>query len=393
MAVKIEKEVLADGKSVRWRARGVSTGRDPATGRRTQRTITGRTRKEVEAEVRRIGAAVDRGTYTRPWDGTVSEVLDSYLRAATRGREANTVRAYQHAQRIPRQRLGGRRAMSIVRDDIEALVDFALTQGRARGGTPGTGLGTATVRMMISQLSAAFEMAVDDGKLPRNPCRKVRVESKVDGGARAGSTWSRDDARKFISAVSGERLAACWLLSLLGLRRGEVCGLRWADVSFTDATLSVKNTRVTVGGEIIEKGPKSRRGYRVLPLFQPVLGALESLYQAQLAEARAAGPAYAVGAVDDGFVCCDELGAPVNPQTYSDAFARLCKAAQLPKIRLHDCRHSTNSLLEHLGVSDSIRAAWFGHTVTINRGTYTHARPEDLAVISGALGGLFSEAV
>ena len=56
--------------------------------------------------------------------------------------------------------------------------------------------------------------------------------------------------------------------------------MRGSDISLTEGTLSIKTTRVTVGGEIVEKGPKSRRGYRVLPLFQPVLGALESLYQA-----------------------------------------------------------------------------------------------------------------
>ena len=63
--VKIEKETLKDG-TVRWRARGVSTGKDPVTGKRTQRTLTGRTRKEVEAEVRRIGHEVDKGTYVKP---------------------------------------------------------------------------------------------------------------------------------------------------------------------------------------------------------------------------------------------------------------------------------------------------------------------------------------
>jgi integrase len=130
----------------------------------------------------------------------------------------------------------------------------------------------------------------------------------------------------------------------------------------------------------------------VLPLFEPVLGALEALYKAQVAEKAAAGAAWP-GTVDGGYVACDELGTPVNPQTYSDMFTRLCAAAGLPKIRLHDCRHSTNSLLEHLGVSDSIRASWFGHTVAVNVSTYTHTRPEDLAVISGALSGLFSEAV
>jgi hypothetical protein len=221
--VKIEKVVLADGKTVRYRARGVSTGKDPVTGKRTQRTITGKTKGEVAAEVRKIGHQVDRGTYVKPWDGTVNEMLDAWLRAACRGREANTVWCYRHALRIPRARLGRLRALSITRDDIEALVDYALTEGRVRGGTPGTGLGVASVKMMLGRLSSAFEMAVDDGKLPRNPCRKVRVS----GAARAPrTTWSEDEVRRFIAAVSGGRLAAVWLLSLLGLRRGEVCGLR-----------------------------------------------------------------------------------------------------------------------------------------------------------------------
>ncbi len=264
-------------------------------------------------------------------------------------------------------------------------VDWTLTEGRMRGGRPGTGLGVTSARAMLGRLSAAFEMAVDDGKLPRNPCRKVRVS----GGAKAPrATWNEEQVKRFITAVSADRLAAVWLLSLLGLRRGEVCGLKWADVSFTDKTLSIRQTHVAVGGEVIEKGPKSRRGYRTLPLFQPVLGALEQLSTAQLAEKAAAGAAYA-GDVDSGFVCCDELGQPVHPEWWSSEFGRLCRAAGLPKIRLHDCRHSTNSLLEHLGVSPSIRASWFGHTIAVNTATYTHASAADLEVISTALGDIF----
>lgn len=387
MSVKIEKVILADGKTVRYRARGVSVGKDPVTGKRMQRTISGAKKKDVEAEVTRIGAAVDKGVYTRPWNGTLSEVLDSYLREAAKGKEASTRAAYRHALRIPRERLGHRRALSITRDDIRDLVDFAAGQGRVRGGKPGTALSLATVRMMLTQLSAAFEQAIDDEKLARNPCRKV----KADGAPSAPrDPWSEDDVQKFIAASSGDRLAACWLLSLLGLRRGEVTGLRWADVSLTEGTISIENTRVTVGGQIVEKGPKSKRGRRTLPLFEPVTGVLELLYKAQLAERDAAGAAYAVGSIEDGYVCADETGQPMNPQTYSDSFTRLCREAGLRRIRLHDCRHSTNSLLEHLGVSDSIRAAWFGHTIAVNRSTYTHASSADLAVISGALGGIFT---
>jgi hypothetical protein len=64
----------------------------------------------------------------------------------------------------------------------------------------------------------------------------------------------------------------------------------------------------------------------------------------------------------------------------------------LPKCRLHDCRHSTDSLLEHLSVPDNLRAVWFGHKIAVNRSTYTHASPSDLAVISTALGEIFKAA-
>jgi len=49
-----------------------------------------------------------------------------------------------------------------------------------------------------------------------------------------------------------------------------------------------------------------------------------------------------------------------------------------------------NSLLEKLGEPGSLRAAWLGHNIAVNRGTYLHARPEELATVSSALGGIFS---
>ena len=320
-------------------------------------------------------------------------MLDSWLRSATRGKEENTKVCYALALRLPRERLGHRKALSITKADVDQLVDFALAEGRARGGKPGTGLSATTVRAMLARLSSAFQAAVDDDLLPKNPCRLVKVPAKVSEGPQAPhSTWSEDQVKRFIAASSADRLAAVWLLSLLGLRRGEVCGLRWSDVSLTEGTISIKTTRVTVNGSVHEKGPKSRRGYRTLPLFPPVAGALLALYERQVAEAKAAGAAYAVGTLDDGFVAADELGQPVHPKAWSHSFGVLCKSAGLPKIRLHDCRHSVNSLLARLGVPVHIRAMWLGHDVKVNEDTYTHGRQEDLAAVSTALTGLFTAA-
>jgi integrase len=395
--VKVEKEILKDG-SIRWRARGVSTGKDPVTGKRTQRTITGRTRKEVEAEVRRIGHQVDKGTYIKPWDGTVSELLDAYLRAAIRGKEANTVVSYRDALRIPRERLGQHRALSVTRDDIEALVDFALTEGRKRGGKPGTGLGVRSVRLMLQQLSAAFEMSIDDRKLAFNPCRRVKVAGKPKTPR---TTWSEAELRQYLAVADTDRLAPVWRLLCYGPRRGEVAGLLWNGtvtirgktvkaVDLDAKTVAIGPTRVLVDGAVVEKeGPKSENGWRVLPLDDVLVAQLEALKLRQMDEALAAGPAYEGGR----HVASDELGRPISPEWLSDEFHRIAARAGVPRIRLHDSRHTANSLMAAAGVPAHIRAAWCGHTQAVNESTYTHARPEDLAVAAAALGKIHNAAV
>jgi hypothetical protein len=152
---------------IRSNARGVSTGKDPVTGKRTQRTITGPTKKAVEAEVRRIGVAVDKGTYTKPWDGTVAEILDDYLESVAFERGANTGLSYAKALLPARDRLGRRLARSVTLKDIEHLRDWMLTEGRRRGGKPGTPLGPRSVRLTLGHLAAAFERRAGSATWPR----------------------------------------------------------------------------------------------------------------------------------------------------------------------------------------------------------------------------------
>lgn len=82
----------------------------------------------------------------------------------------------------------------------------------------------------------------------------------------------------------------------------------------------------------------------------------------------------------------DELGKAPVPEWLSDTFARLAASAGLPKIRLHDVRHTAASLMAAAGVPDHIRAGFLGHTVQVSVSTYTHCRPEDLQVARAALG-------
>ena len=99
-----KRETLKDGSTV-YRARGVSCGRWP-NGKRRLRTITGRTKKEVEAEVARITGARANGTYVHAWNGDVNELIDAYLKTSAFGRAANTALNYSKALLPARERLG-----------------------------------------------------------------------------------------------------------------------------------------------------------------------------------------------------------------------------------------------------------------------------------------------
>ena len=380
MKEPIRKIELKDG-TVRYRL-VVDIGRDE-NGKRQQITRTFDKLKEARAELSRIRHETDQGTYVKPSEITVNDYLDEYLVGATRGRRESTKVSYRDAFRPVRERLGARTLQSISKADIENLVDWMLTSGRRRGGKAGTGLGPRSVRLTLGRLKAAFEMAVDEGRLVRNVVKLV-TPPEYTPGERA--TWSRTEVRRFLRVATKDRLHAAWRLSLYGLRRGEVLGLRWSDIDLRAKTLTVSQARVLVDYKVRIEPPKSRNGKRTLPLDDELVSALTELRKRQARESETAGHAYRAGLEDldwytagDEYVVTDELGIPLHPEAYSDEFTRLLRRAGLPKIRLHDSRHTTLSLMEKAGVPISIVSKWAGHyDAAFTMRTYVHASDDDL---------------
>jgi integrase len=383
----IRKIELKDG-TTRYRV-VVDIGRDE-NGKRQQLTRTFDKLKEARAELSRIRHETDKGVFVKPSDITLNDYLDEYFTGATRGRRQSTKVSYRDAFRPARERLGNRKLQSITKADIENLVDWMLTSGRKRGGKPGTGLGTRSVRLTLGRLKAAFEMAVDEGKLVRNV---VKLVTPPEYTPKERDTWSTTQVRKFLRTAAATRLHAAWRLSLYGLRRGEVLGLRWSDVDLKAKTLTVNQARVLVDYRVRAEEPKSRNGKRTLPLDDDLVAALTDLRKCQAKESERGGSAYRAG-LDDldwyvagaEYVVTDELGIPRHPESYSDEFTRMLKRAGLPKIRLHDSRHTTFSLMEKAGVPISIISKWAGHyDPSFTMKTYVHASDEDLKQGSQAL--------
>ncbi|MCU1670610.1 MAG: Site-specific recombinase XerD [Blastococcus sp.] len=381
MADPIKTITLKDGTK-RYRF-VVDIGRDPVTGKRQQKTYTFDKKGEAGKERDRIRHQSNEGTYVKPSEETLSEYLDGYLKGATRGKEESTKSNYQHAFRCVRERLGHRKVQSLTKRDIEELVDFMLASGRKRGGKAGTPLKARSVQLMLGRLTAALEMAVLEGKLVRNVAKLV---DPPPSDQEEREPWSREEVHIFLKVAQDDRLHAAWRLSLYGLRRAEVLGLRWEDIDLKAKTLTVAQTRVLVDYQVIVKGPKSDNSKRKLPLDDELVAALTALRKKQSKESEDAGDAYraeldALGWYDGGeYVVIDEVGTPVHPEWYSDEFGRILRPAGLRRITLHDSRHTTLTLMEHAGVPISVISKWAGHyDPSFTYKKYVHASDEDLA--------------
>ena len=377
---KIHSYTLPDGSRRYWFRTDTGRGAD---GRRLQERQTFTRSADAHAELARIMTERRQGTYVRPSDELVGEMLDNYLRSATFEREAATARSYADALRCARQLLAHRKVQGITRRDIEDLRDYMLREGRKIGGKAGTGLGPRSVNLALGRLQAAFAMAVADGRLARNPVEHVQRPRQVRAERQ---TYTRDEVLAFLAEAAADRLHAAWRLALYGLRRSELTALRWDGYDRRAKTLTISRARVLVAGEIIEKAPKSRASARTLPLDDAVVSALDELRKRQMAEGAAAAPAY----VASGYVVTDELGRPVHPEWFSDEFHRIARRAGVRRIRLHESRHTALSLMEKAGVPPSIIAAWAGHySAAFTMSQYVHANPDDLAAGRDALASIY----
>jgi integrase len=199
-------------------------------------------------------------------------------------------------------------------------------------------------------------------------------------------TWSQAEVRRFLAAAANDRLNAAWRLTLYGLRRGEGFGLRWSDLDLKARRLTVSQSRIVVDYKVYVEPPKTRNGQRTLPLDDALVAVLTALRKRLARESEGAASAYegALPALDwysagDRYVVVDELGTPVHPEWYSDEFARLLARVGLPKIRLHDYRHTALSLMEKAGVPISVVSKWAAHyDAAFTMKTYVHASDEDL---------------
>lgn len=235
-------------------------------------------------------------------------------------------------------------------DHLERLYADLLATGHAqRVG----GLDNKTVLEIHMVLRRALDDAVRRGMLLTNPAAVAHAPKRRPLASAASRAWNAQQLRAFLDSAVDHRLhAALWLSANTGMRRGEILGLRWGDVDLDAGRLSVSRSLVSVGYEVHETRGKTRTARRTIDLDSRTVAVLRAWRSHRGLESSSFDPDDA-----EAYVFARPDGTPIHPHLLSDAFKKLVRRSGLPRIRLHDLRHTHATLLPVRGAASPLGGA------------------------------------
>ena len=308
---------------------------------------------------------------------TFETVAAGWLETKRKTVRTNTYLDYEGAVTIWSEHFGAAPVGAITRLQVEQLVSEYQEAGKS----------VRRVSYLLMVARAVFEEAIEEDLAIRNPAKRVKPRGKA---AKDRHAIGGEEYHKLEAAIAGSEYEALWLLSLAGLRRSEVLGLKWSDLDLEERTLTVRRGRVEIGGrgkELLgsdsstEVGrPKTSNGFRTLPLPSSILEALKRLRTVQMRD-------LGLGQVRDGFVAVNAVGQPLRPEVYSDEWKLLLAGAGIGNYTLHEARHTSVTRAREAGVPDHAVAEWHGHDENVMRQTYSHPSQESLREVGEALFG------
>lgn len=345
-------------------------GRDPASGKRRQLKRGGfATKGDAEAALAALVEQSGRGVVPARRRETFKTYAEAWLATRSRRVRANTATGYASALNHAYAAFGARPISEVTRGDVEQVAHGMADAGRA----------ARTVSFTLFVIGSVFEDAAQDGLIIRNPAARVSASGRPprEMEAHRDSEWQR-----LREHLSSDRLYACWLLTLYGLRRSEVMGMAWSDIDLAAGMCTVVRGVVAdvSGKRSAPTGTKTRRGTRTLPLPDDVLTELRTLRETQAAD-------HGFEHVRTGYLAVDEAGQPYRPERWSDLWRAHCRTAGVRPLTLHAARHTSVTLMRAANVPDHVVAAWHGHDEVVMRRTYSHPDVAGLAAAGTALSG------
>jgi integrase len=333
-----------------------------------------RTAQEAAAalltEVRQHGAVSTKGT--------VAHLLEAHLEhARARGLAPKTIVGYEGLAKQVCAELGG--------VQLRKLTAARLDQ--YYGALARRGLSSTTIHHHHAYLRGALRQAVRWGWITRSPADSATPPSPDTPEPTAPSV---EEVRKLFDVaarVYPELASLLWVAATTGMRRGELCGLRWTDIDLVGGTLTVRRSVSDMPGGIQIRQTKTRRVRRIA-----IDAATGAVLEGQLGVALKRCAEVGVILADEAYVWSEapDFSEPWRPDHTSYAFERVRAAAGLREIRFHHLRHFAATMMLASGIDVRTAAGRLGHaepSVTLR--VYAHALEqrdrEAAALLSGLL--------
>ena len=220
------------------------------------------------------------------------------------------------------------------------------------------GVSPSTVRKYHTNIHKCLKYAMQLDIFDRNPAERIVLPRKQHKAQE--TIYSAEEIKRLMELFQGDILeTVIRLTATYGLRRSEVCGLRWESVDFENGTISICHTAVSnKNGVIYADATKTRSSCRALPLTGSMAEYLRDVQKHQQEAEKFLGAAY----MDSGYVCVGPDGTPLTPNSVSMHFRRMIRKSGLPYIRFHGLRHSVATLVHSVGRGIQDIQGWLGHS-------------------------------
>ena len=367
-------------KDGRWEGR-YTVGHDPETGKAIIKNVLGKTQAEVKEKLKKAieeNVGIDYGRAKAYTVGTWLEVwMENYAKIKLRPSTFKTSQGFLKNHIKPQ--IGGIPLADLTSLDLQRFYKHLLDGGRVdriEAKKKPKGLAPKTVRNIHQMIGSAYNLAIEQKLVTRNPtqgCALPKVEHKEM------RTLTADQLSTFFQEARDSGVYELYYLDLAtGLRRGELLGLKWTDLDVESKMLSVTKQVNRINGELAVSPPKTRNSIRTLALPQQAVDLLIAEHKKHPRNPY--------------LFPSPKTGTMYDPDAFRRTHDKILKAIGAEHIRFHDLRHTFATLSLKSGVDVKTLSGALGHySAGFTLNTYTHATAQMKQDAADTIGGVISQ--
>lgn len=352
----------------------IDLDRDPVTNKRRQKWLSGYpTKKAAQTELNNILHELQQNTFVVPSTETLKEYLDYWVKQKKSSWSPTTLYGYKSIiQNHIVPQLGNIDLCKLKPLHIQEFYTDRLTF-----------LSATTVLHHHRLLRKALNDAKGWQIIKINPADHVETPKPKKYRAKVLNV---DEIKPLLKALNNDPLEVPVLLTLfLGMRRGELLALKWSDVDYKNKTITIQENLVRggeTGNELFLKEPKSEDGTRTIPISDNILALLKKHKIRQNENKLKFGKYYQ----KSDYMFTRETGDLINPAVFSREFKEFLEKNNLKRIRLHDLRHTSATLMLQSKVPAKTASERLGHSnIHITLDLYSHVLKDMKKEVSDVL--------